>query len=109
MLRVCEESEVVEFEAVWEGEGRFRMRIVGWYAAGGGGTTDVPVLEGEMISSGMGALLFLHSNVVNDSVINSGELHGQDSRVLPYFGAIFFLVFIVIPVIWDDLLDGLPL
>lgn len=35
------------------------MRIVGWKAAGGGGTTHVPVLEGEMISSGMGALLFL--------------------------------------------------
>lgn len=73
MLRVCEESEAVEFEAVWEGEGRFRMRIVGWYAAGGGGTTDVPVLEGEMISSGMGALLFLHSKWVNDSVINPGR------------------------------------
>lgn len=67
MLRVCEEREVVEFEADWEG--RFRMRIVGWYAAGGGGTTEVPVLEGETISSGMGALLFLHSHV-NDSVNN---------------------------------------
>jgi hypothetical protein len=59
VLRVCKESEVEEFEADWEGEGRFRIRIVGWKAAGGGGTTHVPVLEGEMISSGMGAFLFL--------------------------------------------------
>jgi len=64
---------VVEFEADWEGEGRFRMRIVGWKAAGGGGITDVPVLEGEMISSGMGALLFLQCTKLILGLTAEGE------------------------------------
>lgn len=84
------------------------MRIAGWYAAGGGGATDVP---GDMTSSGMGALLFLRSSGGQRCVREGEPRHGCDSRVLPYFGIVFFclvaVVVVGVPLVWDGLLDGL--
>lgn len=41
-------------------DGRFKMRIDGWRAAGGGCGMDDAVAVGAIISWGIGALLFLN-------------------------------------------------
>ena len=51
-----------------EGDGRLRMRSAGLKAADGGANAPGLVLEGEMMSSGMGALALLEEGGVHVNV-----------------------------------------
>jgi hypothetical protein len=116
VLLVCEEAnEAEDADVDCEGDGRFRMRSEGWNAAGGGGSTVRPVLEGEMISSGMEALLLLVAvPVVMDenyeistpdwSVGGASKERLVDSRFFPNLklDPVLFFFVLFIPVIAND-------
>jgi hypothetical protein len=76
------------------------MRIGVWKAIAGGGTAVAVVLDDEIMSSGIGAWVFLAIHVRYVRVSRMIEL-GENIRFLPYFLVIVFIFVVIVPIIWN--------